>query len=117
MELLLLGVLAVLIFGPAKLPEIGRSIGRATRDFKDAVSGTGFGDAMDGVNDVRSAMTPTNLAKAAMPASVRQVHSDVTEMKQTISDPLGQKQADDGEKPASSGAAAPPAQTPSAPPA
>src|SRR5215210_7758417 len=117
MELLLLGVLAVLIFGPAKLPEIGRSIGRATRDFKDAIGGTGFGDAMEGVSDVRSAMTPTNLAKAAMPASVRQVHSDVTEMKQTIADPLGQKQADEAEKPAAADAAAPPAPTTAAPPA
>jgi len=91
MELILLGLLAVLIFGPKKLPEIGRSLGRATRDFKDSISGTGISEAVSGVNDVRTAMTPTNLAKAAMPASVKEMQADVTEMKQTFTDPLGQK--------------------------
>jgi sec-independent protein translocase protein TatA len=97
MEILLLGILAVVIFGPAKLPEIGRSIGRATREFNDSISGTGVGDALSSVNDVRSAMTPTNLAKAAMPASVKQVHADVTDMKQTFTDPLGEKKTAEGD--------------------
>jgi sec-independent protein translocase protein TatA len=91
MELLLLGVLAVVIFGPAKLPEIARSIGRATREFKDSVTGTGIQEAIDGVGDVRSAVKPTNLAKAAMPASVKEMAADVTDMKDTLTDPLGQK--------------------------
>jgi sec-independent protein translocase protein TatA len=95
MELLLLGVLLVVIFGPAKLPEIGRSIGRATRDFKDSISGTGIQDAIEGVGDVRSAMTPTNIAKAAMPASVKEVAADVTDMKQTLKDPLGMKKGEE----------------------
>jgi len=98
MELLLLGLLAVVIFGPAKLPEIGRSIGRATREFKDSVSGTGIQEAIDGVGDVRNAISPTNLAKAAMPASVKEMASDVTEMKDTFTDPLGMKKADEDAK-------------------
>ncbi len=95
MELLLLGLLAVVIFGPAKLPEIGRSIGRATREFKDSVSGTGIQEAIDGVGDVRSAMSPTNLAKAAMPAPLKEMASDVTDMKKTMADPLGLKKTED----------------------
>jgi sec-independent protein translocase protein TatA len=95
MELLLLGVLAVVIFGPAKLPEIARSIGRATREFKDSVTGTGIQEAIDGVGDVRSAVKPSNLAKAAMPASVKEMAADVTEMKDTLTDPLGQKKEKD----------------------
>jgi sec-independent protein translocase protein TatA len=35
MELILIFVVALLIFGPRKLPEIGRSIGKAIREFKD----------------------------------------------------------------------------------
>ena len=97
LELLLLGILLVVLFGPAKLPEIGRSIGRATRDFKDSISGTGIDDAIQGVSDVRSAMSPTNLAKAAMPASVKEVAADVTDMKQTLKDPLGLKQDEEAE--------------------
>ena len=46
MELVLLGVLAVLIFGPSRLPDIGRQIGRGVRDFKDAIDGTGIKDAL-----------------------------------------------------------------------
>ncbi len=34
MELLLIFVLALLVFGPKKLPEIGRSVGKALREFK-----------------------------------------------------------------------------------
>ena len=33
-ELVVILVLALLIFGPAKLPEIGRSIGKAVNEFK-----------------------------------------------------------------------------------
>src|SRR4029079_10139647 len=80
MELLLLGLLAVVIFGPAKLPEIGRSIGRATREFKESISGTGIQEALDGVGDIRSAMSPTNLAKAAMP----EMASGVADVKETF---------------------------------
>jgi TatA/E family protein of Tat protein translocase len=108
MELLLLGILAVVIFGPAKLPEIGRSIGRATREFKDTISGTGIDDAINGVSDVRSAMTPTNLAKAAMPAPVKEMAAGVTDMKETFTDPLGMKKRDeaaDGEEAAEDGPA------------
>jgi len=39
MEILLLAVLALLLFGPKKLPEIGRSVGKGMREFKESVSG------------------------------------------------------------------------------
>lgn len=67
MEIVLLAVLAALIFGPAKLPEIGRSIGRGMKDFKDSIDGTGVGDVFEGVNDVRNAVSPTNMARAFVP--------------------------------------------------
>jgi TatA/E family protein of Tat protein translocase len=35
-EMIFLGVLALLIFGPKKLPEIGRQVGRALGEFKRA---------------------------------------------------------------------------------
>jgi len=38
-ELLLLGLVVLLIFGPKRLPEMGRSIGRGMREFKDSISG------------------------------------------------------------------------------
>jgi len=38
-ELLLLGLVVLLIFGPKRLPEMGRSMGRGMREFKDSISG------------------------------------------------------------------------------
>lgn len=35
-EMLVIGVFALLVFGPQKLPEMARSVGRAIREFKRA---------------------------------------------------------------------------------
>lgn len=37
-EILLVLLIALLVFGPAKLPEFGKSLGRAVREFKKASS-------------------------------------------------------------------------------
>ena len=37
-ELIVILIVALLFFGPKKLPELGRSLGRAIRGFKDASS-------------------------------------------------------------------------------
>jgi sec-independent protein translocase protein TatA len=37
-ELIIVGLIALLIFGPKKLPEIGKGLGKAIRDFKGAIS-------------------------------------------------------------------------------
>jgi sec-independent protein translocase protein TatA len=38
-EILVLLVIVLLIFGPKKLPELGRSLGRGMREFKDSITG------------------------------------------------------------------------------
>jgi len=38
-EILLLLLLALLLFGAKRLPEIGRSMGRGMREFKDSITG------------------------------------------------------------------------------
>lgn len=40
-ETLLIFLMLVLLFGPGKLPEIGGSLGRGIRDFRDALNGVG----------------------------------------------------------------------------
>jgi sec-independent protein translocase protein TatA len=37
-ELLLLGLVVLLVFGPKRLPEIGRSLGRGMKEFKNSVT-------------------------------------------------------------------------------
>jgi sec-independent protein translocase protein TatA len=38
-ELLLLGLVVLLVFGPKRLPEMGRSMGRGMREFKESITG------------------------------------------------------------------------------
>ena len=38
-ELIVILVIALVIFGPGKLPEVGKAIGKGINEFKDALSG------------------------------------------------------------------------------
>jgi sec-independent protein translocase protein TatA len=40
-EILLLLLVILLVFGPKRLPEMGRSLGKGMREFKDSVTGRG----------------------------------------------------------------------------
>ena len=40
LELAVVLVVALLVLGPRRLPDAGRSLGRGMREFKDAVSGS-----------------------------------------------------------------------------
>jgi sec-independent protein translocase protein TatA len=37
-ELLVLGLVVLLVFGPKRLPEIGRGLGRGLREFKEGIT-------------------------------------------------------------------------------
>ena len=39
MELIVVLAIALIVLGPKKLPEVGRSIGHGMREFKDSLSG------------------------------------------------------------------------------
>ena len=38
-ELLIVLVIALIVLGPKKLPEVGRSLGKGMREFKDSIGG------------------------------------------------------------------------------
>jgi sec-independent protein translocase protein TatA len=46
-ELMVILVIALVIFGPSKLPQIGSGLGKAIRDFKKGVTGGDDEEAKD----------------------------------------------------------------------
>ena len=38
-EILMLGLLALVLFGPKRLPEMGRGLGKGMREFKESITG------------------------------------------------------------------------------
>ena len=60
-ELLIILVIALVLFGPGKLPQIGSGLGKAIRDFKKGLSGDaseGDGQAGDGAKKDNSKELP-----------------------------------------------------------
>ena len=56
LELVIVLVIALIIFGPRKLPQLGRSLGRGIREFRSSV--TGRGDDSD--DDLAELEDPSN---------------------------------------------------------
>jgi sec-independent protein translocase protein TatA len=50
---LFLGVVALLVLGPKRLPEVARALGKGVREFRQTVSGT-TGEALRGEVEPRS---------------------------------------------------------------
>lgn len=57
----------LLVFGPKRLPEMGRSLGRGMREFKDSITGSDAGDEPDKVELTPPAQAPA--AETAKPES------------------------------------------------
>ena len=67
-HLILLGLIALLVFGPKRLPEIGRSFGHGLRGFKESVSG----DGPEADTDVAPVTAETRALPQRNPAQLEQ---------------------------------------------
>ena len=66
-ELLLIFIVALIVFGPRRLPEIGKGLGKGIREFRSGVKGI--------ADDVKSGMEDDDAKPQAVP------HADTTPRK------------------------------------
>lgn len=66
-EILILLLVALLVFGPKRLPEMGRSLGRGMREFKESISGRDHDD-----DDDRFELPPPDEERRAPAAATRE---------------------------------------------
>ncbi|MDQ3102959.1 MAG: twin-arginine translocase TatA/TatE family subunit [Actinomycetota bacterium] len=77
LELAIVLIIALVIFGPKRLPELGRSVGHGLREFKSSITGDDKDDEPrtieNGVEEapVEAEPTPVAAAKADTEAQVR----------------------------------------------
>jgi sec-independent protein translocase protein TatA len=63
-EVAILLLVALLVFGPKRLPEMGRSLGRGMREFKDSITGKND-DEDDRVAELPASREDTTVAASA----------------------------------------------------
>ncbi len=76
-EILVIGVIALLVFGPTKLPELGRMFGRALREFRRASDD--FRSTVETnlhINDPDPVIHPSTATPQAAPATVATLPSE-----------------------------------------
>ena len=64
LELIIVLVIALVVFGPKRLPDLGKSLGTGMREFKDSITGSSKDDDDD---EDRSALTAPSSDDPAAP--------------------------------------------------
>jgi len=77
-EIIIVLIIALLVFGPKRLPQMGKSLGRGVREFKKAAETAktelGLGEVTDGINDIKSTFTDP----------VKEVTGTFTDLKKSV---------------------------------
>jgi sec-independent protein translocase protein TatA len=76
-ELVLILLVLLLVFGAKRLPEMGRSLGKGMREFKDSVSG--IGDDRDDRDDQHDDRAPRAAELPASPSEPTPAEHDTAE--------------------------------------
>lgn len=92
MEIAIVLVIALIVFGPKRLPELGKSLGRGISEFKQGVSS--IGDSVSDDNHHADEEDPVELTGDEESATVDS-DPEVTEMKPSAND--SQAETVDGE--------------------
>jgi sec-independent protein translocase protein TatA len=64
MEIIVVLIIALVVFGPKRLPELGKSLGKGIQEFKGTISGESTGsDEQDAIEPAAVAVTPAAAPK------------------------------------------------------
>ena len=69
MELIIILIVVLIVFGPKRLPDLGRSLGRGMREFKDSVTGKDKDELPEGSAETPEPTTVTPEPTTVTPAS------------------------------------------------
>jgi sec-independent protein translocase protein TatA len=72
-ELAIVLVIALIVFGPKRLPELGKSVGRGIREFKGSLSGENDDDEATPPAKIESAQPPPPPSESAEAAKADEV--------------------------------------------
>jgi sec-independent protein translocase protein TatA len=70
LEIIVVLIIALIVFGPKRLPELGSSLGRGIREFRNTVTG----EKGDDDDDVKAIGTTKPATPAEQPAEPEVVH-------------------------------------------
>jgi sec-independent protein translocase protein TatA len=63
LEIVIILVIVLIIFGPKRLPDLGRSLGRGMREFKDSVTGKDKDELPEGAPEKSERATTTTASE------------------------------------------------------
>jgi TatA/E family protein of Tat protein translocase len=86
-EIVIVLILALLVFGPGRLPQMGRSLGRGLREFKHAADTAktelGLDEIIDDVNEVKADVT-SSLGVDDIKSSIGDLTSTIDDAKKSM---------------------------------
>jgi TatA/E family protein of Tat protein translocase len=88
-EIIIVLILALLVFGPKRLPQMGRSLGKGVREFRKAADTAkqefGLGEVTDTIKDVKQSVAePFKEVKSTVTEPFKEVKDTVGDLKQAV---------------------------------
>jgi sec-independent protein translocase protein TatA len=75
LEIIVVLIIALIVFGPKRLPELGNSLGKGIREFKESVTGENKDDDVDddvkAISASKATTTPTPPVEPVVPVEQR----------------------------------------------
>jgi sec-independent protein translocase protein TatA len=89
LEIAIVLVIALIVFGPKRLPDLGRSLGKGIREFREGVSSIGSGDdeLSDTEPDTQAPADPVDTEPAALGQGAMDVEIEEITTEPKASDP------------------------------